>query len=172
MRIRRLPQVVVVMTTLIAPLTSLAQLSNNGSVTTAPLANAPVMGTPTLLLLAIVLVGAAAYLLRRAAGRGIAVISFLAVLTGLAGLGYAMIDMITIQGAQCSTATTQMFDPFEPTTLVSRCPNSIQVTSIQLSCALGDRTEILNFCSPLPGVCTVGQVLDNGDSCTLPGCIC
>lgn len=169
MRIRRLPHVVVAMATFVAPLAALAQ-SRDGSVTTAPFAAAPVMGMPVLILLAVVLTGVGAYLLRRAAGRVIAVIGFVAVLTALAGLGYATFGMmIMIRGAQCAMQTTQMFDPMGRPTLKSYCPNSIQIISIQQGMLCG--TEILGLGDTFPPLCSVGQVLADGEECSLPFCV-
>ena len=171
MTMRRLPHVVVTVTTLLAPLAALAQ-ATNGSVTTAPLATAPVMGLRVLALLAMVLALAAAYLLRRTAGRAIAVLGFVAALTALTGLGYANPASIMVVGGQCGMQTTQMFDSDHPNTLVSNCQNSIQIVSLQSSCAFGDRTRPLGECSLDLGPCRVGQVLAYGDSCTLPTCVC
>jgi len=168
MTIRRLSHVAVALLTLIAPLAALAQVED-GSVTTAPLATAPVMGLPVLALLAVVLTGAAAYFLRRAPGRTIAAVSFVAALSALAGLGYATPTvMIMVQGSQCGMPTTQMFDPNQLNTLVSHCQNSIQIISIELgmSCAFDQVGSLADGV----GLCRVGQVLTNGEDCTLPGC--
>jgi len=166
MRIRRLPHVVVALAALVAPLAAFAQQGGGGTVTTTPLAAAPVMGMPLLALLAVVLSGVAAYLLRRTAGRAIAVVGFVVALTALAAHATLPIfTIITVQGAQCSMRTTQMFMPTDPNTLVSHCPNPIQIVSIQLSC-----TDTLG---PLPnvlGLCHVGQILGDGGDCTLPTC--
>ena len=162
MIIRRLPHAVVALATLVAPLVARAQAAPNGSVTTAPFApGAPVMGLPVLALLAVVLAGVAAYFLRRATGRGVAGLAVLAVLGGLVGLGYATLPSITIQGAQCATSTTQVYDAFFENTLVSHCPNPISIVSIQQTCTL--------VAGP-GGGCRAGQVLTNGASCNLPTC--
>ena len=165
MIIRRLPEVVVALVTLVAPLAALAQ-ATDGSVTTVPLALAPAMGTRVLILLAVVLAGVAAYFLRRASGRVAAVIGFVAVLTGLAGLGYAvpMINMIKVQGSQCGMQTTQMFMPMTPTALKSFCPNAIQIVSIQGAMCYGDS---LGPAPVLLAPCSVGQVLADGEECLL-----
>jgi len=167
MKIPRLPHVVAALITLVAPLAALAQ-GTNGSVTTAPLPTAPTMGIPVLILLAALLTGVAAYFLRRAAGRAIAVVAFVAVLTALAGIGYARIMMIMVQGSQCAMQTTQMFMPMNPTSLKSDCPNPIQIISIQpeMLCnmdTLGSATGVLR-------PCRVGQILTNGEECIL-GCV-
>jgi hypothetical protein len=166
MTIRKLPHVVVALATLVAPLAALAQ-GTDGSVTTAPLATAPAMGMSLLALLAVVLTGVAAYCLRHAAGRVIAAVGFVAALTALAGLGYATLPlsmMIMVQGGQCAMQTTQMFNPMNLNTLVSHCPNSIQITSIQQGMACT---------APCvgPSPCKVGQVLANNDACDLPACV-
>ena len=166
MIIRRLPEVVVALVTLVTPLAALAQ-GADGSVTTVPLALAPTMGIPVLVLLAVVLAGVAAYFLRRASGRVAAVIGFVAVLTGLTGLGYAtmpMIHMIMVQGSQCGMQTTQMFMPMTPTALKSLCPNPIQIVAIQGGMCFGDSLGSAPvFLTP----CRVGQVLADGEECLL-----
>ena len=169
MKIRRLVHVVAATITLIAPLAALAQPVTNGNVTTAPLSTAPTMGMSVLILLAVVLTGVAAHFLRRVAGRSVAVIIFAVVLTALAGIGYAKVAMIQVQGGQCAMATTQAFDANEPQTLISHCPNSIQIVSIQETCAPFDRTDN-TLCSTFLGTCSVGLVLGDGDSCTLQTC--
>jgi len=157
-----LPHLVLVLATLAAPLAVIAQPVGDGRVTTAPLAVAPAMGMPSLLLLAVVLVGIAAYFLRRVVGRDIAVVGSVAVLTALAGLGYAFTNMIMVQGAQCGIATTQMFNPLNPNTLISDCKNLIQIISLQP----GTSCQLLVGSDP----CRVGQVLANNDACMLPNC--
>jgi Pretoxin HINT domain len=165
MMLRRLLNAVVTLATLVAPLAAVAQLVPTGSVTTAPLgAAAPAMGMPLLALLAVVLAGGGAYLLRRAARGAIAKVGFVAALTALAGLGYAFIPSgitITIDGAECGMQTVHPFNPLNENTLVSHCPNRIQIISIQGSCT---------FDPSGPGPCSVGQVLADGDSCMLPTC--
>jgi hypothetical protein len=169
MTIRRLPHVVVALATLVAPLAVLAQ-ATDGSVTTVPLATAPVLGVPLLVLLAVVLTGAAAYFLRRTAGRAAAGVGFVATLTALAGLAYAvpMINMIMIQGGQCAMQTTQMFNPMVRNALVSHCPNSVQVISIQLG--MSCNFDRIGRAAMGPAPCSVGQVLANGEECALPNC--
>jgi len=163
MRIPRLPHVVAALITLIAPLAVLAQAATNGTVTTAPLATAPAMGIPVLILLAIVLTGIAAYFLRPLAGRVIAGVGFVAVLTALTGIAYAPPSLTMVQGGQCAMQTTQMFDPFAPNTLVSHCQNAIQIVSIQLGMSCETPCVVLSPCS-------VGQILANGEDCMLPMC--
>ena len=160
MKIRRLPQVAVAMATLVGPLAALGQVTN-GSVTTAPLATAPAMGIPVLMLLVVVLAAVAAYAVRRRAGEVIAVGCFVAVLTALTGMAYAFMSSVMVQGGQCGMQTTQAFDPNQSTILVSHCPSAIQITSIHVPCDMA-------YC--VAGMCSVGQVLTNGESCMLPGC--
>ena len=163
MTIRRLEHVAVFLAALVTPLAAVAQ-APNGSVTTTPLAPAPAMGMPVLLLSALVLTGAAAYLLRRRTGRGIAVLGVVAALTALVSLGYAttMLTTLAIDGAQCGMTTTQMFNPMGATTLVSNCPNLIQIVSIRfpVSCMLANSAD----------PCRVGSILTDNQSCNLPGC--
>ena len=166
MILRRLRHVVVALATLGVPLAAVAQ-APGGTVTTSPFggAAAPAMGMPLLALLAVVLAGGGAYLLRRAAGGAVAKVGFVAALTALAGVGYAFIFIgitITVEGAQCRIRAVQVFDPTADNTLVSHCPNQIQIVSIQVVPCPGFDP---------PGSCSVGQVLADGDACTLPTCV-
>ena len=161
---RRLLQVVVAMVTLVGPLAAVAHAAVSGSVTTAPVGvAAPAIGMPLLALLTVLLAGGGAYLLRRKAGGAIAKVVFVAALTALAGLAYAFPpgpNLIPVAGAQCGMQTVQTFNPLIENTLVSNCPNAIQILSIQANCED----------PPGPGPCSEGQVLNNGQSCTLPVC--
>ncbi len=153
----------VALATLMTPLASVAQ-PVTGSVTTSPLGAVPVMGVRVLALLVLMLAGLGAYFLRRA-GRGtVAKVACVLVLTALAGLAYAAIPAgltFTVEGPQCTMQTVQVFDPNELNTLVSHCPNPIAIVSIQVPpCMTVDP----------PGPCSVGQVLADNDSCTLPLC--
>lgn len=156
---RRLPQVVVALITLVAPLTAVAGVPVLGSVTTAPFQPAPVMGMAMLVLLAVVLIGGGAYLVGSAAGRASAKVGLVVVLAALAGLAYAD-GVVRVQGAQCGMQTVQEFLPASQT-LLSECQNLIQIISIQLSCATG---------MPVPGTCSEHQVLAFNGSCILPRC--
>ena len=164
MTVGRFGRVAVALATFVAPLAAIAQVPND-YVTTAPLAaSAPVMGIPLLLLLAVALAGIAAYRLRRTAGRAIAALGFVAVLTVLAGLGYAttVMTMLTVQGAQCGMPTSQTFNPMGATTLVSHCPNPIRIVTIHL--------ETSCMFSMVLDPCQMNQVLTDNESCSLPGC--
>lgn len=161
MILRRLLQVVVALATLVGPLAAVAHALFTGSVTTVPYVSAPAIGMPLLALLAVALAGGGAYLLRRAGRGAIAKVGFVAALTALAGLAYANgTGLITIAGAQCGMQAVNEFDPSTAHTLVSNCPNPIQIVSIQWNCE--------DPAGPAP--CSEGQVLNNGDSCSLPIC--
>lgn len=163
MILRRLLHIIVALATLVAPLAAVAHAEFIGSVTTAPVivSSAPAVGMPLLALLAVMLAGGGAYLLRRAAGGAIAKVGLVAALTALAGLAYAFPNLIPVEGAQCRMQAVQTFDPFSLNTLVSHCPNQIRIISIQVTCED----------PPSPSPCSVGQVLANGDACTLPTCL-
>jgi apolipoprotein N-acyltransferase len=163
---RRLLQIIVALETLIAPLATVAQPLYPGSVTTAPVSSpAPVMGMTLLALLAVVLGGAGAYLLRRTSGDVIAKVVFVVALTTVAGIGYAFFPMggtYTVEGTQCGMQTVQVFDASAENTLESHCPNLIRIVDIQV----GPCPTL----SDPPGPCSIGQVLANNESCTLPVC--
>ena len=164
---RRLLQIIVALETLIGPLAAVAQPVAPGSVTTAPLsaaAPAPAMGMTLLALLVVVLGGTGAYLLRRTSRDVMAKLVCVVALTTLAGIGYAFVaigDTYTVEGAQCGVQTVQVFDANAENTLESHCPNLIRIVDIQVgTCTVFDP----------PGPCSIGQVLANNESCTLPVC--
>lgn len=162
---RRSRHVVVALATLVAPLAAVAQPVTAGSVTTAPLSTVPAMGMPLLALLVIVLAGAGAYFLRRAGGGAIAQAGFVAALTALAGLAYAIPpNPIPVEGDQCRMQTVQPFNPSEPNMLVSHCPQPIQIISVDVSCGT------LGIPHYPRNPCEMGQVLPRGDTCGLPMC--
>jgi hypothetical protein len=159
MRSQRVFQVIVGLATLIGPLAAVAHAEFSGTVTTAPYLGAPAMGMPLLALLAVLLAGFGAYLSRRRRGRVVKV-ALAAALTALAGLAYA-IDGVTIGGADCGMRTVHPFIPVGVHTLISNCPNAIQILSITVNCD-----------DPAPSTpCTVGQVLTQGQGCSLPACV-
>lgn len=175
---RRLIQIAAGLGTLVAPLAVWAQVTTSGSVTTGPLrAPAPAFGMPLIVMLAVALGGVALYRLRRTVGAPL--VGLIVAATVLAGLGYAMLppQPITISGADCTKVTVNGFDPSaEPTTLMSACPNPIEILDIQFSCAPPDvfpnsDTNASGAVDMLP-LCKKGQVLANGDACELPTCAC
>ena len=160
--------VAVSLAALLAPVMALGQVPP-GSVTTSPVNQAPAMGAPVLVLLAVVLAGVAVYRLRRAA----TVVALVTAVTLLAALGSAVIMMsnITISGADCVQRTTNPFDPITLTTLTSNCPTMIQIVDIQFDCGLGEiAPNAPTSAVPIPS-CEVGQTLANGDVCRLPICV-
>lgn len=162
MRRRAIP-VAAVVATFVLPLAAFAQ-SPTGSVTTDPVQSpAPALSVPLMLLLAVGLSAVAVYKLRRTAARSIVVV-LVAAVTVLGGLSYAFLPGIDISGADCLKHKTNIFYPFIGfTPLTSDCQQPIRITDITLPC-----TDI-----PAPSQpCTVGQILDNGQTCTLPSCGC
>jgi hypothetical protein len=160
MRSRRLFQVIVGLATLMGPLAAVAHAEFSGTVTTAPYLGAPAMGMPLLALLAVLLAGFGAYLLRRRRCGVVAKVALAAALTALAGLAYAT-DGVTIEGADCGMRTVHPFIPVGVHILTSNCPNAIQILSITVNCD-----------DPNPSTpCTVGQVLTQGQRCNLPACV-
>jgi hypothetical protein len=123
-----------------------------------------------MVVLAVAMAGVGIYRLRRTVVGPIVGFVLVAAVTVLAGLGYAFVPTITISGADCTKRTTSTFDPLEPTTLMSDCPNLIRILDIHVSCGAGD----LLFNSQSNGVtvpdCSVGQTLANGGACRLPVC--
>jgi hypothetical protein len=156
---RRVLQVGVALAALLGPFAVVAHAELFGTVTTAPnvVAGAPAMGMPMVALLAVLLAGGGAYMLRRTRSGAIAKVALIAALTALAGLTYAT-DGVLIEGADCGMQTVHQFIPGH--TLLSNCTNPIRIIDIQLDC----------FAQDPPGQCRVGQVLTTGQSCTLPMC--
>ena len=163
MRLRRLLQVAVVSAALVSPLAAFAQTM--GSVTTAPVGHlAPALAIPMLVALGIALIGFGAYGLRTRSAGAVTGVALVAGLSLLVGLSYATAGVV-IQGADCNTRTMHSYDSVPATTpLTSLCPNPIQIVAID---ACGTELELLS--DPLP-LCTVGQILTNGEVCSLPGC--
>jgi len=164
---RRRIDVVAAVAALVVPLPALAQGAVN-LVTTGPIQQAPALGMPLLFLLAVALAGLAMYRLRHGVPSRIMAVGFVVAMTVLAGLGYAMMPTITISGGDCMRRTTNPYDLFEHTYLMSACPNMIRILEIQFGCTPSQ---------PSPGSqslaipeCEVGQTLANGDECMLPTC--
>ncbi len=131
-----------------------------GSVTTAPFGvGAPALALPLLCVLVVALVALGAYRLRRG-GVGATVALVVVAMTVLATIAYAVID-ITISGADCLKSTTNTY--FGDPLLISECPNPIRITDLQ--CSTSTLPNVPSFTG-----CTLGQTLNNGDSCVLPFC--
>jgi len=163
MRLRRSLQVAAFSAVLVSPLAAFA-----GTVTTAPLAQpAPALAMPLLVALAITLIGLGAYRIRIRPAGMVAVGALVAGLSVLAGLGHATLiaDPVIGDGA-CNTQTVSLYDP-AGATLTSNCPNPIKIVAID-PCDSGGPTDAL--CDPLPSICTVNQILTNGQECELPPC--
>ncbi len=135
-----------------------------GSVTTAPLQQAPAVGTWLLAVLTVAMAGAAMYRLRRTVVTPIVGLVLISVL--LISLGYA-VTFITIDGAQCGQETTRPFNPGDPNVLESQCPNQIEITDIEVSCGTPDNPSAN---PPTIETCKIRQVLNKGELCTLPKC--
>ncbi len=152
--------------TLVAATTALAQ-DSTGSVTTVPAHQAPALGVPLFIVLALALAGIAMYRLRR---RSLVapIVGLVLVSTLLAGLGYA-VSFVMISGAQCVQQTTSTFVPADPTELESQCPNPIQIVDIEVSC---NPVEAPSRPDPnTPPACAVGLILNQVKSCMLPRCV-
>ena len=147
-----------------------------GSVTTGPIQQAPALGIPVLVLLAVALTAITVYRLRRTGGRRMVGLGLVATVTLLAGIGHAIIPIITITGMDCAKQTVSVFDPLAGETLLtSDCPNPIRIVDIQVSCnekvvAPGAQTGIGGAANDVVE-CSIGQVLANGNTCSLPGCL-
>jgi len=164
MLFRKILQGGVALAALLGPFATVAHARFEATVTTAPYGvAAPVMGLPLLVGLVMLLAGGGAYVLRRTRGGGVAKVAFVATLTALAGLAYAIIPSpnIPLQGADCRMRTVHPFDASFEYALLSDCPNPIQILDINLNCEGLDP----------PSQCTVGQVLTEGQFCFLPACV-
>lgn len=157
---------------LVTPLAALAQPAT-GAVTTSPIQQAPALGMPVLVLLAVALTAITVYRLRRTGGRRILGLGLVAVVTVLAGLVYAFLPTITISGADCAKQTVSVFDPLvEETLLTSNCANLIQIIDIQITCDEGAVAPNATggIAGDLFAECFIGQILANGNTCALLGC--
>ncbi len=163
MTYRRAGTIVGAVVALMSPVAAFAQAV--GSVTTAPVQSAPAMGIWFLVVLAVAMVGAAMYRLRRTVAT--AAVGFVLMSALLAGVGYA-VSFITIAGAQCMQNTTNAFDPQEPNVLQSECPNQIEIINIEASCGPKNNPSVNPPTSIKP--CKDGQVMFKGDICRLPEC--
>jgi hypothetical protein len=163
MKLRRSLQAAVVSAALVSPLAAIAQVT--GSVTTDPATlPAPVLAMSTLIVLTIALIGLGAYSLRARSAGGMAGFALVAGLSLLAGLSYAN-GSVVIEGADCNMRTIHTYPSNFSEALTSLCPNPIRIVAID-PCASGDS---LVSGDPLP-LCTVGEILNNGEACRLPGC--
>ena len=158
MRLYRLLQVAVVSGALVSPLAASGEIM--GSVTTAPYQPAPALTMGMLTALAIALLGVGTYRLRRRSLRAATRFALVAGLSLLAGLAYAKAGIV-VQGGDCNTRTTQLYPNVSGVTLTSLCPNPIVIVAIDPGCGTPD---------PPPAPCAVGEILTNGQECTLPIC--
>jgi hypothetical protein len=151
---------------LLVPFVASAQ-PPTASVTTAPVGQAaPALTMPLIVMIAVALTGFAMYRLRRSVGRAITGLVLVASVTAVAGLGYAIMPLITIEGANCTQETVSIFDPLnEPTELMSNCTNRIQIVDIRVLCDGKDSAP-----ESLPD-CRIGQTLGFHEACNLPFCV-
>ena len=159
---------------LIAPLAVWADPT--GSVTTAPVHQAPALEMSVLALLAVALTAITVYRLQRRGRRRILGLGVVIGVVALAGLVYASFPTITIGGASCAMQTVTAFNPAKSqTVLTSNCPNSIQIVDIHVTCDGGGDVVAPNASTEkravAVGPCSVGQILASGESCLLPGCV-
>jgi len=115
---------------------------------------------PTLIALAMALIGLGAYRLHSRAAGTAAMLALVAGLGLLAGVAYAD-GTVMVQDTNCNMETTQPFLSSAVQTLVSLCPNPIRIVAIDPGCGMPD---------PPVAHCTVGQILSTGQNCVLPSC--
>ncbi|HVN84684.1 MAG TPA: hypothetical protein VMW17_07555 [Candidatus Binatia bacterium] len=150
---KRRGSIAVIAAAVIAPLAVHAQ-QTTGTVTIGPTQQAPTLSFSLIALLAVALAGVALYRLRV---RG--PIIALVLIVVLAATGYARLAMIRITGGECAMETMHMFLPGQM--VMCECSNGIRILDIQLACDINRP----------PNPCMVGEVLMNGQSCTLPECV-
>src|SRR5579862_4243925 len=117
-----------------SPLAALA--APTGSVTTGPLANAPTLALPLLVLLAVILAGLTMFRLRRSATT-LAILAGLAVAASLLSIGiiYATpTTTITISGGACNGTVTNPYDPTSKTFLTNGCITPIKIIDVTVDC--------------------------------------
>lgn len=140
------------------------------TVTTGPLgAEAPAIGLPMLVLLALALGGAAMFVLRRSSAKSMAAGAMVAVLGVAAGLVYATSAIVEVSGTECEMVTVQAFSTDVNTNLKNSCPNPIRIISIDVSCT--DRDVFGESSATPPAPCSEGQVLTTNQYCRLPRCV-
>jgi hypothetical protein len=165
--LRRLRQLVVVVSAIAAPLTVSAQ--DVGSVTVAPLsAAAPALGWPGLGALAIALAAGAVLMLRRSRPL-VAQTLGLVTLALTAAVGDAALPNVIISGDECHRVTEKSYQPLKSVELESACANPIRIIALELNC---DRTGEAPVESLSDSLCEVGLIVPPGGSCHLPSCPC
>lgn len=166
MRIHRSLLVAGALAALVSPMAAFAQ-----TVTTDPLAQAaPALSFPLLVVAAMALIGLGVYSTRTRAGRGIVGFTLVAGLSLITGVIYANSGVI-IDGAECKKETVSPYDSSAlDVTLTSLCPNRIKIVAIDPDCGMLITPQSYCVGVQLQPPCTVGQILANGDTCTLPSC--
>jgi hypothetical protein len=87
-----------------------------------------------LVLLALALSFGAAYRLRRNAPSVAATLGALAAATILAGIAYAVVAGVVVNGEQCRMRSTQTWNADEPAMLVNQCSNALLIEAIDAEC--------------------------------------
>ncbi len=156
--------IAVIGATLVAPWAAFAQTA---SVTVAPFNNTgvPVLGGALLGVLAVALGAVAVIALRRRKGATACFAAGAAALFAVAG--YAAATTTTISGDECTQETTRNYTAFGDQVLESQCPNAIKIVAINIPCEPDGNSTQLGLTT---GLCEVGLVLHNGDTCNLPIC--
>lgn len=170
MRLEKSLPKVAVLVALIAPVVVHAADPMN-MVTTRPLAqHAPAVGLPLIFLLAVVLAGVTVYRLRRVAVGRVIGAALIAAWIGLAGLGYAVIDTLHINGTACMQQTASPYATMTTTNLQNDCPNDILIVDIQFACTSDTLPDQETGGASVPS-CVRGNALQNGQICRLPLCL-
>ena len=151
--------VVVLLVVILAPSAVFSQVLQ-GCVTTGPFpaAMAPVLSPALLTVLALALAVGAVIALGRRSGNTLAVLVVIAGTAALLGVARGS-DLIEIRGEECDSVVTRCFDLTTFSQLENLCPEPILIIDIDVS-----------GCEALDGSCSVGDGLENGDTCTLPDC--
>jgi hypothetical protein len=135
------------------------------TVTIAPFGTgAPLLGSATLGLLAIVLAVAGAAILRRrptALARALGVMA----IALSAATAYSALPEVVISGDECHQVTQELYVGRDSVLLRSECPNPIRVVAINLSCSDAHSAAAVEKID-----CSVGLVIPPGETCLLPSC--
>lgn len=140
-----------------------------GLITLSPVQAAPALGQSMLIALVLVLFAAAVKFLPPAATRKAGALVVVAGVLAVVG-AHAIPATFYVTGENCQKPVTINFSPNDHVTesVVSECPNLIQVTALVDGCEEGETLGTPRSIS-LP-YCQLGMVLANGDGCRIPLC--
>lgn len=162
MRLQRIGQLVVASAGTMIAASAFAQPGN--SITVAPLGTgAPLLGSQTLGVLAIVLAVAGMVILRRRPTTVARALGVMAIAVS-AATAYSAISEVVISGDECRQVTEE---PFSDGTeqLRSDCPNPIRIVALHRDC---DDAHSAGAAEKIE--CSVGLVVQPGETCLLPLC--